>query len=149
MLWPIDKVNTVKVQLWTTWIKDVWPCSIRRVFCFWKLTGCSMAFTIWLPASLDLLWWVWPPADCCGPTRRACLQGGHLGTGPLAPKVHYIHGGMLFLHNKSDHKSPSCQAIFTRFVCQTSDMTDRQTWQTDRQTDIDRTQKTVCVQVFI
>ena len=56
--------------------------------------------------------------------------------------LHYIYGGMVFLHNKSDHKSLSCKATVTRFVCQTS----------DRQTDIDRTkitQKTFrCIQIF-
>ena len=35
----------------------------------------------------------------------------------------YIYGGMVFLHNERDNKSLSCQAIFTRFVCQMSDMT--------------------------
>jgi len=35
--------------------------------------------------------------------------------------LHYIYGGMVFLHNKSDHKSLSCKATFMRFVCQTSD----------------------------
>ena len=55
------------------------------------------------------------------PTRAVCLQGGHLGTGPLAPIVHYIYGGMVFLHSKSDNKLVSCQAIFTRFVLQAHD----------------------------